>query len=657
MLAFIHKRPYPTLALLLVILTAAALWPVAINGFVNYDDGDYITDNPHVRTGLTVANVIWAFSSGYVANWHPITWISHMVDVQLFGLSPGLHHLTSLLLHILNTVLLFVVLGRMTGSAWRAAFVAALFAVHPLHVESVAWASERKDILSTTFWLLTMLAYVRYVRVPSPARYALVLILYAIGLMSKPMLVSLPLMLLALDYWPLGRFGVTHRKEQWPGWRLLREKAPLMVLAAASCVVTYTVQQSWGAVNSLAHYGLGLRIGNALVSYVMYLLKTVWPAGLSVYYPHPGYTLEPWKPIAAGVALIVGSFFVWKSARNRPYLAVGLIWYFVTLVPVIGIVQVAGQAMADRYTYVPLIGVFIAAAWGLPELLVRKKAGLTARGRRKSSEETPNLHTPWLAIPAVAIILVLAALSYQQTGVWRDGETLFKRALEVNEANPLAHVNLGSIYEQKGDLANAERHYRRGVETAGEYALPHRNLARVLCKLGAIEEAIPHFQQALNIEPDDLDTHYNLAVALAKTRRYSEAAEQFREVLKKEPNRAVVHNDLGNALMQIGNLKEAEAEYRKALRLRPNYAGAHFNLGMVLAGMRRYEEGITEFKEAIRLKPNNGEFRFSLAVACYFKGDYAEAWRAYHASRKLGYQPNPGFVQALAKRMPDPHAE
>ncbi len=353
--------------------TLGAFWQVLDCGFVNYDDITYV-GSPHVQSGLTVDNIKWAFKAIHCGNWHPLTSISHMLDCQIYGLNPRWHHLTNLLLHIANTVLLFLVLVRMTGLPWRSAFVAGLFAVHPLHVESVAWVAERKDVLSTFFWMLTMYAYVRYVEHPRLTSYAPVLVFLALGLMAKPMLVTLPFVLLLLDYWPLGRFA-SGKKQAWPGWRLILEKAPLYMLAAASSVVTYLVQQKGGAMISFAQASFSARAANAVLSYGKYLWKTIWPTGLAVFYPYPADPAAAWKVGGTALVLVCISALVIFAARRRPYLATGWLWYLGTLVPVIGLVQVGEQAMADRYTYIPLIGLFIMVAWDVPELSWRNAAG------------------------------------------------------------------------------------------------------------------------------------------------------------------------------------------------------------------------------------------------------------------------------------------
>ena len=492
----INKLASKLVAASLALVTLVIYWQVQSHGFVNYDDNLYVTDNPQVKAGLTSASIQWAFTTGHSANWHPLTWLSHMVDVELFGLDAGRHHLMSVLFHLANTILLFYVLKRMTGALWQSAFVAALFALHPLHVESVSWTAERKDVLSTFFWILTMLAYIRYVEHLGTSRYFLVALSMALGLMAKPMLVTLPLVLLLLDYWPLGRLrlkqleGGGKSKIRQTGMktaqismalRLVREKIPLFALVVISSIITYEVQQSAGAFKYSSPFPLSLRIGNALLSYLAYIGKTIWPTDLAVLYPHRGMSprweivpLPGWEVAVAAIALVSISILVIVAARRHPYLPFGWFWYVVTLVPVIGIVQVGTQAMADRYTYVPLIGLFMVAAWGA-------NASFRKLAYRK------------FALPALAVIVLGASsvTTWRQVGYWKNSITLFEQTVAVTKINPVAHYNLG-------------------------YAL-HAE--------GRYDEAIPHFSEALRIAPTYTEARNMLVNALQVQGRAREAAE------------------------------------------------------------------------------------------------------------------------------------
>ncbi len=456
------------IALALAALVAAVYAPVRHFDFVQLDDPAYVTENPRVLRGLTLDGAAWALTTGHAANWHPVTWLSHMLDVELFGVAAGPHHLTNLLLHAANTLLLFGLLLRMTGALWRSAFVAALFGIHPLHVESVAWVAERKDVLSTLFWLLTTWAYVAYVRARAPRRtvaYVLALLLFAVGLMAKPMLVTLPFTLLLLDWWPLGRWDAATppRSSLWP---LVREKIPFFALAAASSVATFVVQQRGGAVSAVGSEPSALRLQNALVSAVAYLRDMVWPAGLTMIYPFPS-SIPAWHVAAA--CLVVGgvSFAAWRLARSHPFLAVGWLWYLGTLVPVLGLVRVGLQARADRYTYVPLIGVFIALAWGGAALAGRVRLRLPGR---------PALQSAALAVLAAAVVLALALAARQQVGYWKDNVTLWTRAtvLTLHMDEYEAHMSLGATLADQGRTDEALRHFAEAVRLRPDSAEARR---------------------------------------------------------------------------------------------------------------------------------------------------------------------------------------
>ena len=541
--------------------------------FVNYDDDEYVTANAVVQSGLTWHGVSWAFTTGHAANWHPLTWLSHMLDVELYGLEPGAHHLTNLLFHIANTLLLFGLLHRMTGALGRSAFVAALFAVHPLHVESVAWLAERKDVLSTLFWMLTIGAYVDYVRRPGPRRYGAVLLFFALGLLAKPMLVTLPFVLLLLDFWPLGRVGMgSNPAGGWAfsreGWstmvRLVREKIPLLALAVASSMVTFVIHRRGGAVISLRATAVNLRLENALVSYVAYIGKMLWPARLAVFYPY-AQSLPVWWTAAAFLGLMGISVAVIAAGPRRLYLSVGWFWYLGTLVPVIGLIQVGDQAMADRYTYVPLIGLFIVVAWGVPELLARWPL-------------------PRIALPAAAglVILACAITAWGQVQYWEDSTTLWTHTLAVTTENNIAHNNLGVSLADQGKLDNAIAHYSEALRIKPDYANAHNNLGAALADRGKTEEAIAHYSEALRIKPDYADAHINLGVSLAQQGKVDQAIAHFTEALRIQPDSAKAQNDLGVALASQGKVDQAIAHFTEALRIKPDYADAQKNLEFAL---------------------------------------------------------------------------
>ena len=577
--------------LLICLLLAAAIvavyWQVGGFGFTNLDDDEYVTDNAAVRAGLAWHGALWALTARYASNWHPLTWISHMLDCQLFGLSPTGHHLVNLLFHIANTIFLFLLLARMTGCLWRSAFVAALFGLHPLHVESVAWVAERKDVLSTFFWMLTLGAYLHYTQSPKPARYLLVLLAFALGLMAKPMLVTLPLVLLLLDLWPLGRLA---REKGGQGdharsWRkLVWEKIPLFVLAAASSAVTFVVQQGSGAVGSLELYPLGVRAANAIVAYVSYIAKMFWPAHLAVFYSHPGASLPIWQVAGSGLLLVCITVLAIR-ARGRPYLAVGWLWYVVTLVPVIGLVQVGHQAMADRYTYVPLVGVFIIIAWGVPELLALRT---TEVHRRRL-----------LAAPAGIVIAALAVCTYSQVGYWHDDVALFGHALKVTSNNALAHNNLGVALAAQGAAEKAVEHYSEALRIEPDYPEAHNNLGAALAKRGRTDQAIAHFTAALRVRPSFAEAHNNLGAALAMQGRIDQAIVHFSAALKANPESADAHCNLGKCYVALGKTREAITQYQEALRLKPGHAEAANGLAWIYATSENPE--FRNGAEAVRL--------------------------------------------------------
>jgi len=522
------------IALILALATFAAYWQVQDAEFVNYDDDGHVTANPYVQDGPTWESLKWAFTTTETGIRHPLTWMAHMLACRFSGLDPRGHHLTSLFLHILNAMLLFFILLRLTGAAWRSAFVAALFALHPLHVESVAWVSELKDVLSTFFFMLTLWAYAGYVESPNLRRYLTVVVVYILGLLSKPMLVTLPFVLLLLDYWPLGRFAPAKAEAGTPAWpilwKLLREKLVLLLLAAAASVAAYLAQRTAGTVGSVEIFPVGVRVANAAVAYVHYIGEMIYPRNLAVFYPHPGDTLPTWHVVGAVFALVcISGAAVWLG-RKRCYLTVGWMWYVVTLLPVIGLVQVGDQAMADRYTYIPLIGVFIVVAWGVPELL---------RG----------VFRPYVpAVLAGAALAALAVCTWIQVGYWRDSVTLFEHALRVTRANYLAHHNLGTALWAGGDYA----------------------------------EAVAQLSKALKIKPDYASAHFNLGLAFEDQDKPAAAEREYRRAIKIQPDLAAAHNNLGLLLGHQSRPDEAIREYRAAIRVQPDFGPAHYNLAVAL---------------------------------------------------------------------------
>ena len=658
------------IGVLLGAVTLASYWPVLRNEFVNYDDPDYVSENPYVLRGLTWQNAAWAFETAHVANWHPLTWLSHMLDVQLFGMRAVGHHRTSLLLHMANTLLLFLALQAMTGARWRSALVAALFALHPLHVESVAWVSERKDVLSAFFFMLTLWAYGRYVEgrrkkeecrkqmaedrrqktedrgqqhatpntprsavpssafevppsppaalshLPSSLFYLLSLSFFACGLMSKAMLVTLPFVLLLLDYWPLQRFqpALGQLKSSARKFHpssfilhpLLLEKLPFLVLAAASSAVTFAAQQNAGAVRSLEAFSPGFRIANALVAYVRYLGKMIWPASLAAYYPTPNEWPLAWVFGAALLLAALTALCVWQLKR-APYLAVGWFWYLGTLVPVIGIVQVGMQSMADRYTYLPLIGLFIAGVWAAAEIAARWLAA-----------------TRWLALGAAAGLAACAALTWTQSGCWRTTASLFAHAVAVTRDNEVAQNDLGACLFKAGNVAAAEPLFAEAVRIRPKYQDALGNLALCRYAQGRVPEAIGYFQRSLDILPTPA-CHFNLANVLKGQGRLLEAEAHYRAALRLRPYFVEAWFNLGALMVQQGDAEAAAQAYGTALQLRPDYANAHLNLGQVLLVQHKWDEAIAHLRTGLRAAPQNAEARFSLGAALASQGQYAEA--------------------------------
>jgi len=570
-LPVIKPRDLGAIAFALALITFAVYAPVRHFGFLTFDDPDYITSNAQVSAGLTGAGLVWASTAFHAGTWMPVTWLSYMTDVALHGVDAGWLHITNVALHVVSTLALFGVLVRLTGAMGRSAFVAALFAVHPLHVESVAWIAERKDVLSTLFWWLAIGAYAACVRRPSRSRYALVAACFAAGLMAKPMLVTLPLTLLLLDVWPLGRLDAAR------GWgALIREKLPLVALSVLSTAITFAAQQQVGAVAQLDALPLGSRIANGLISYVGYLANMIWPARLAILYPFPAEVST--LAALASLGLLGGITYLALQARRRyPYVTVGWFWYLLTLVPVIGLAQVGSHAMADRFTYVPLVGIFIIIAWGVPDLLSRRRPQSAAMG----------LTSRWaLASGAVAIVLTLAAVARVQTAYWQDSLTSWQHALDVTADNFIAEDALGGVLTDEGRMAEAMPHFRRALELHSDFPGARHNLTVALTKQGE---------------------------AFAGVGRLDDATAAFQEALRHSPASADVHEDLGLVLFALGRVDEAVAAYREAVRLNPELAEAHDSLGMAYLAQHKVAEATLEFKEALRLDPQIAEAQQALA--------------------------------------------
>jgi len=542
----------------IALLTLAVFAPVVDFDFVNYDDLEFIIENPHVSTGITAGNIKWAFAHAYDGTGGPLTWISHMVDAQFVGLDAGAHHRTSLLLHVCNALLLFAVLNTMTRATGRSALVAALFAAHPLHVESVAWVAERKDVLSTTFWMLTMWAYVLYVRQPGIWRYLAMATLFALGLLSKPMVATLPFVLILLDVWPLERIDVRDIYRRWAKavrspavTRLVLEKAPLFVLSVISIGLAFEAQREIGAIAAVDRLPIGSRVSNAIVSYFAYIDKMIWPVDLAAFYPYP-LSFPPALIIGAALTLAVVSVCAILALRKFPYVTVGWFWYVGTLVPVIGLVQLGGHAMADRFTYIPLVGLFIIAAWGGAALL--QHAGASGATR---------------TVAAVALVAACAVAARAQVGYWQNGVALWEHATEVTRNNARAHANLGVALARLGQRGRAIVEYREALRIEPQYAEAHNNLGLALADDGQAPEALAHFQEAVRLNPAYANAHTNLANALDESGRSNEAIGHYREAIRLDSSHVLARINLAVALARAGRLEEAIVELEAALRLDP----------------------------------------------------------------------------------------
>jgi tetratricopeptide (TPR) repeat protein len=607
-----------TLAVALAVANFIIYAPTLQHDFVDYDDGQYVGSNSHVQAGLTWAGVKWAFVTGEASNWHPLTWLSHMLDVTLFGKKASGHHFTSLVLHCLNAALVFLLLRCLTGKLLASLIVAALFALHPLHVESVAWVSERKDVLSACFGLLSLLAYALYVeksRVQSPESrvfYGLSLLLFALGLMSKPMLVTLPFVMLLLDYWPLQRCNALTFQQKV---RLIVEKIPFFALCVMSSVVTFLVQKKGGAVS--AALPPSARIANALVSYVRYLRKTFWPDDLSVLYPHPGHW--PTSHVAGAAVLLVlltvVALICWKRI---PFVIVGWLWFVGMLVPVIGLVQVGIQSMADRYTYLPLLGVFIAIIWSADMALSRWPAWKPAFGV--------------LAILSVAICSLLTRV---QLRIWANSETLFRHAIAVTLDNYLAHNNLGFYLGNKGRKSEAMDCYRASLKIRPDYADAQNNLGHALADERKYAEAIQHYRIALRSSPENLEVHNNLGNALTEVGQVDAAIAEYEFVMKRNPDHANAHNNFGIALAMKGRLDEAMRHFHDALRLNPNDASAHGNLGNAFAVQHKFADATKHYCAALLLAPSDAQTHNNLGNVLAEQGQLSEAVTNYRAALEL----------------------
>ncbi len=596
------------ICLALTLASVAVYCQVGSYEFVNYDDPPYVSENSNIQHGITLKAVEWAFTSGYAANWHPLTWLSHMLDWQLFGSNAGGHHLTNLIFHIANALLLFLVLKRMTSATWPSAFVAALFALHPMHVESVAWVSERKDVLSAFFWILTMWAWLQYVKHPGIARYILVLLMFSLGLLSKPMLVTLPFVLLLLDYWPLERFGKLRF------YRLILEKIPFVFLTAISSIVTFLVQRSGGAVSQFTNLGLTTRISNAFISYVKYIEKMFWPAGLAYFYPYPGRNISILYAVVSAFFLLAVTFFILRFSSKHRYLLTGWFWYLGTLVPVIGLIQVGDQAMADRYSYVTLTGLFIIIAWGVPEMLA-------------------NWHYRKfiLAVSSLIILLVLAVCSNVQTRYWKDSLSLYTHALKVSKHNYKAHFNMAVTLRDMDKFDEAAVEFQKCLQIRPDAPLALNGLGIIFGRQGRFDQAGEYFTKALSIAPNLAEARTNLGYVLTNQGKLDDAMTNLNESLRLNPKSALTHYYLGQLLERKGKIDQAVSHSEEALRLKPDWVEPMNELAWILASsdktaVRNPEKAVKLAQRACELTDyKKPELLDTLAVAYAAAGDFSKA--------------------------------
>jgi tetratricopeptide (TPR) repeat protein len=664
------RKSVIAVCVLLAGIVLLVFWPTIGAGFLNYDDNDYVYDNPHVTNGLTLDGIRWAFTHFHAANWHPLTTISHMMDCQLYGLQPWGHHLTNVLLHATAAILLFLALLRLTSrsgsqlstlnpqlqtavidrrySFWASAFVAALFAVHPLRVESVAWISERKDVLSGVFFSLTLWAYARYAREDRhrSRNYALVIVCFALGLLCKPTLVTLPFVLLLLDYWPLQRMQGAGSKKRGAKSdarrgrsqgrspsafqhfsvsafsRLILEKVPLLAMSSASSVITMLAQR--GALAGNTELWLPDRVMNALIAYVTYLKQTVFPFNLAAVYPYPQGQLHVANAFLAGIFLLfLTLIFFWQRSR-RPFLVVGWLWFLGMLVPMIGLVQVGPQSMADRYTYLPTIGFYIFATWAGIELLHKWHRGFI------------------LKPVAILIIGLLAVRSFLQTQYWHDSETLWRHTIEVTSSNYVAENGLANTFFESGRLEYAATHYQAALSINPKYPPSHSNLANVLLRKHQPDEAIVHLNQAIEVNPNYAEAYNNLGSAFMQKEQLSDAIANYEKAVQFKPDYADAYNNLGVAHLQQGDVDTAIEEYKKAVAINPASPDIQYNLGNAYARKSNWNDAITAYETAIRVRPDSAKTHNNLGVALKVVGKLDQAFEQFSAALEI----NPDYPEA-----------
>jgi len=598
----IHEvRPVYWISLFILLSILAVYGQLHDYQFITLDDPTYVKENPHIREGLTLNGMYWSLTSVYSSNWHPLSWLSHMIDVELYGMDAGRHHMTNIIFHILNSLLLLYTLIRFTGNLWQSSVVAALFALHPINMEVVAWVSQRKTLLCFFFWLLALWSYQGYVKRPGMGRYLSALLFFIFGMMSKQAIVVFPLVLMLLDYWPLARYQ-SDKPDSAMGRSgifraLIKEKIPFFVIAFAGSILTYFAQKSGGAVTSFDILPLNVRITNALLSYSTYLGKAFWPHKLAILYPYPD-SIPVW---CVGVSTVLLGFITYcaiKTARRHPYFIVGWLWYLLILIPVIGIVQIGIQAMADRYASVPLIGIFIVLAWGFSEVS-------RAWDHRKLK----------LAALAITSLFVLMTATFKQAQTWRNSVTVFEQALSISTDNYLAYNNMGFAFSSQNRIDDAITQYAVALKLKPDYADARFNLGVALFVKGKYSEAVDQFARAFQIDPYNIKTLNNLGAAMTKLGRVAEAIQHYKAALRIDPEYTDAHRNLANTLFESGEYLKAMRQYRSVIRIDPSDEHAHNNLGIILIKLGKTDDAVYHFSKALRIDNNFEEAQYNLTKA------------------------------------------
>ncbi len=614
--------------------------------FANIDDQVYVYNNSHVQSGITLPNIIWSLTTTSAGFWHPLTWLSHMLDVQLYGNWAGGHHLTSLLLHIINSILLFLIMNKMTGTIWRSGFIAALFALHPLHVESVVWVAERKDVLSAFFWMLTIYAYTYYAANSGLQRYLVVLAFFSLGLMAKPMLVTLPFVLLLLDFWPLQRVRLplsingnlakadANSRPHVSIKQIILEKIPLFILIIPACIIAFLAEKDFGALPTLKSFPLDIRIYNAIISYIRYIGEMIFPISLSIYYPHPGMWPIWQITLCAGILIFISGFALWKSMRY-PYLTVGWFWYIGTLVPVIGLVQIGQQAIADRYTYIPLIGLFIIIAWGVSDLL-------------------SNIRYKKIILVSFSAIFFVAIsfLAWQRCQLWEDNYSLWNDVLK-NHQVAFAYNFRGQGYANKGQYHLAIADYNSALQLDKGYAHALNNRAIAYSAIGQHQNALNDYTRAVNLQPKFADAYYNRGILYLGSNQLDAAISDFTDAINIEPDMADYFNNRGVALRLKGQYEKSFIDFNQALKINRNLTEAYFNRGIVYNIYKQYILAIADFTDALRIKPRYADAHFHRGISFASLGKYDDAITDYRQTLSINsrYMPALNNLGIMLKNM------